>query len=753
MIFIHQRFSSRWNNRSEYHNTYQLQAKVWIAESNGKYADLAGNWVTIYQDLMNERQITFSLMDERNLTSGSRFENITNDVFYTFRVRSINKYGKSEWSESSRAMNIKDILKHTEQLRSSDPSNSVGAMVGGAVTALALLCILVFLYIFLIGRGGGHPLKKLIAGGSSHAAAKIIGAGGGAGVGSANTPDMELENLSRSPIRTNVENPMYDIPSDEELEKLPKVHRAQITLTRFLGSGAFGEVFEGLIKGNPSTINFMDTEPSLSVRNTSGHNLLENNSVRDGRGLPNNEHGNPQTLEPSAVPNDNQRKVAVKTLRKGATAQAKEDFLKEAKSMANFDHANIVELIGICLDNDPNFLILELMEGGDLLTYLRNCRPATARQCSLLSLGDLVDMCLDVAKGCAYLESIHFVHRDIAARNCLITPGSEGEDGRQMSSQRKVKIGDFGLSRDVYKTDYYRVGGEVDKLLPVKWMAPESLSDGIFTSQSDVWAFGVLLWEIWTLGQQPYSAKTNHEVMVYVKEGNTLDRPSMCPISLHSLMARCWAFEPEQRPTFAECLTQIQELQVYKDELNDICWHNSLSYIGSSGCSDRSSIASHHHLQLAPQNTTTTAGTFMSSSTSNNHRTPQNGFIPLRNEHPAVNLDFRRGRIDMHPRNGNRREATTGSIDSWKTGNGDSGYTNRTNTTIPLNRDSINSSTVSTDFQNIPSLNNGGHPVAHNTTSDSPYVMPMPPGIHPQLGDVINSHHVLSPSNRNNICR
>jgi proto-oncogene tyrosine-protein kinase ROS len=488
------------------------------------------------------------------------------------------------------------------------------------------------------------------------------------------------------------------------------------------------------------------------------------NDRREGGNTDNVEAGNQQstTTQASEVSNDNPtRKVAVKTLRKGATTQAKEDFLKEAKSMANFEHKNIVELIGICLDNDPNFLILELMEGGDLLTYLRNCRPTSVRQCSPLSLGDLVDMCLDVARGCAYLESIHFVHRDIAARNCLITPGNEVQEGRQTSSRRKVKIGDFGLSRDIYKTDYYRVGGEVDKLLPVKWMAPESLSDGIFTSQSDVWAFGVLLWEIWTLGQQPYSAKTNHEVMVYVKDRNTLDRPSMCPISVHSLMARCWEFEPDQRPTFAECLTQIQELQVYKDELNDICWHNSLSYVGSSGCSDRSSIASHHHFHSAPhQQNTTTTGTFISSSTgqpSNQRSNLQNGFVPIRNG----NIELRRGRMDMNSRNmNNGLETTTGSIDSWKTGggNGDSGYTNRTSTTLPLNTNSINSSRLSSDFPTIafPSINNGTRNdlnTIHNANSSSSYVMPMPPGTHSQIGDVIKSHHVLSPSDRNNICR
>ena len=233
----------------------------------------------------------------------------------------------------------------------------------------------------------------------------------------------------------------------------------------------------------------------------------------------------------------------------------------------------------------------------------------------------------------------------------------------------------------------------------------------------------------------------------------------MCPISLHSLMARCWAFDPEQRPKFSECLSQIQELQVYKDELNDICWHNSLSYIGSSGCSDRSSIASQHHLLLAPQNTTTT-GTLMSSATSNNPRISQNGFIPSRNGHHAiVGNEIRRGRIDTQFRNGLGME-NTGSIDSWKTGggNGDSGYTNRTTTTLPLNRNAFHSSLVSTDFPDTSSTNNESrsnpNPMNHNNSlSGSSYVMPRPPEMHPHLGDVINSHNILSPANRNNICR
>ena len=131
-------------------------------------------------------------------------------------------------------------------------------------------------------------------------------------------------------------------------------------------------------------------------------------------------------------------------------------------------------------------------------------------------------MCLDVAKGCVYLEEMHFVHRDLAARNCLVS--STDPDSRI------VKIGDFGLARDIYKNDYYRKEGE--GLLPVRWMSPESLVDGVFTTHSDVWAFGVLLWEIVTLGQQPYPARTNLEVLHHVRSGGRLTRPPNCPDEL-----------------------------------------------------------------------------------------------------------------------------------------------------------------------------------------------------------------------------
>lgn len=188
------------------------------------------------------------------------------------------------------------------------------------------------------------------------------------------------------------------------------------------------------------------------------------------------------------------------------------------------------------------------MEGGDLLSYLRKARGTTLSG-PLLTLADLVELCVDISKGCVYLEQMHFIHRDLAARNCLVSV-------KDYTSPRVVKIGDFGLAREIYKHDYYRKRGE--GLLPVRWMAPENLMDGIFTSQSDVWSFGILVWEILTLGHQPYPAHSNLDVLNYVQAGGRLEPPRNCPDDLWNLMFRCWAQEPDQRPTFYNIQDQLQ---------------------------------------------------------------------------------------------------------------------------------------------------------------------------------------------------
>ncbi|XP_061402666.1 protein sevenless [Musca vetustissima] len=286
--------------------------------------------------------------------------------------------------------------------------------------------------------------------------------------------------------------------SDADIALLPHVNWSQISLLNFLGSGAFGEVYEGLLK-----------------------------------------HEDNETPE----------KVAIKTLRKGASEFA--ELLQEAQLMSNFKHENIVRLIGVCCDTESISIIMEHMEGGDLLSYLRESRPNSTKPVASLQLLDLMTMCIDVATGMAYLEDMHFVHRDLACRNCLVSS--------RVPSKRVVKIGDFGLARDIYKSDYYRKEGEA--LVPVRWMAPESLVDGVFTTQSDVWAFGVLCWEILTLGQQPYAVRNNFEVLTFVKEGGRLEQPDNCPDKLFTLMSECWSTDPEDRPSFRKIFNTLLSIK------------------------------------------------------------------------------------------------------------------------------------------------------------------------------------------------
>ncbi|XP_048108390.1 LOW QUALITY PROTEIN: proto-oncogene tyrosine-protein kinase ROS [Alosa alosa] len=325
-------------------------------------------------------------------------------------------------------------------------------------------------------------------------------------------PDEELEEIRGLVGMGNACYAVRTLPIHCDIGPLPVFPRDQLKLQRLLGSGAFGEVYEGIATGIPSVDLKLDT------------------------------------------------RVAVKTLQQGATDEEKTDFLKEAHLMSQFSHPNILRLLGVCLLNEPQYLILELMEGGDLRSYLMGARPAPDHG-PLLNLGDLMDICLDVAKGCAYLEKMHFVHRDLAARNCLVSLQGYTDP------ERVVKIGDFGLSRDVYKKDYYRKRGE--GLLPVRWMPPESLTDGMFNKYSDVWAFGVLLWEVVSLGKQPYPALTNLEVMHHINSGGRLPAPADCPKSLYALMLACWSKTPSDRPNFRCLEERISQLRQLGDQLRE----------------------------------------------------------------------------------------------------------------------------------------------------------------------------------------
>lgn len=232
--------------------------------------------------------------------------------------------------------------------------------------------------------------------------------------------------------------------------------------------------------------------------------------------------------------------VAIKTISKTASQREKNEFLNEASVMKNFSTFHIIKLIGVVSIENPPFVIMELMENGDLKTYLRRIRdtrlvPDTCR---------IMRMAAEIADGMAYLESKKYVHRDLAARNCMV------------SKDLVCKIGDFGMARDVYETDYYKIGRK--GLLPIRWMAPENLSDGVFTSDSDVWSFGVVLYEILTLAEIPYQGFSNEEVLSHVLHKGTLNVPRDCPENIHKIMEKCFKWRPSDRPTFMEIVSELE---------------------------------------------------------------------------------------------------------------------------------------------------------------------------------------------------
>eukprot|EP00057_Strongylocentrotus_purpuratus_P022779 XP_011677253.1 PREDICTED: uncharacterized protein LOC591965 [Strongylocentrotus purpuratus] len=232
--------------------------------------------------------------------------------------------------------------------------------------------------------------------------------------------------------------------------------------------------------------------------------------------------------------------VAVKTLKLGASVEEKLDFLSEAEVMKRFNHKNIVNLLGVCTRGEPMYAVMEFMLYGDLKTFLLGRRHLVGegvyeRNQHVMCPDQLTSMVSDIASGLSYLASINYVHRDLACRNCLV------------DASYTVKIGDFGMTRALYDSDYYRLGKR--SKLPVRWMAPESLTEGIFTTMSDVWSLGVVIYEVVTFGSFPYQELSNAEVLDYIRNRNSLRPPEGCSPALGALMMQCWAIQPQHRPT------------------------------------------------------------------------------------------------------------------------------------------------------------------------------------------------------------
>uniref|UniRef100_A0A8C5NFW6 receptor protein-tyrosine kinase n=1 Tax=Gouania willdenowi TaxID=441366 RepID=A0A8C5NFW6_GOUWI len=243
--------------------------------------------------------------------------------------------------------------------------------------------------------------------------------------------------------------------------------------------------------------------------------------------------------------------VAVKTLREDANKNARNDFLKEIRIMSRLRDPNIVLLLAVCVDTDPLCMITEYMENGDLNQFLSPPNPQTK---SGTEQRQISRMAVQITSGMKYLSSLNFVHRDLATRNCLV--------GKNYT----IKIADFGMSRNLYRGDYYRIQGRA--VLPIRWMSWESILLGKFTTASDVWAFGVTLWEILTLcKEQPYCHLSDEQVIentgeFFRDQGKQvyLPKPPRCPDAVYSdLMLSCWRRNAKQRPSFQEIQTQLLE--------------------------------------------------------------------------------------------------------------------------------------------------------------------------------------------------
>uniref|UniRef100_A0AAY5K9V5 Fibroblast growth factor receptor n=1 Tax=Esox lucius TaxID=8010 RepID=A0AAY5K9V5_ESOLU len=294
--------------------------------------------------------------------------------------------------------------------------------------------------------------------------------------------------------------------------------------------------------------------------------------------------------------------VAVKMLKDDATEKDLSDLVSEMEMMKMIGkHKNIINLLGACTQEGPLYVIVEYASKGNLREYLRARRPPGMEysydiaRCSdeQLTFKDLVSCTYQVARGMEYLASQKCIHRDLAARNVLVTESNF------------MKIADFGLARDVHNIDYYKK--TTNGRLPVKWMAPEALFDRVYTHQSDVWSFGVLMWEIFTLGGSPYPGIPVEELFKLLKEGHRMDKPGNCTNELYMMMKDCWHAISSHRPTFKQLVEDLDRILTLatNEEYLDLCapaeqYSPSFQDTRSSCSSGDDSVFSHDPLPDEP---------------------------------------------------------------------------------------------------------------------------------------------------------
>ena len=322
--------------------------------------------------------------------------------------------------------------------------------------------------------------------------------------------------------------PIYDIPKPlKKSEELLQISRQKIVEIRNLGVGRFGKVVLA------ATVGVSLKDLKLGTNDDRNRSIL----------------------------------VAIKKLREDADSHLKEMFEQEIKFMTRLKNANVVRLLGVCKGAE-SFLMMEYMENGDLHEFLQK-QKLVSDSLPGLQKGEITPliqlyMAVQIASGMRYLASMKFVHRDLAARNCLV--------GRDFV----VKISDFGMSRNLYDSVYYRIRGHL--ILPIRWMANESFY-GKFSVKSDVWSFGITVWEIFTLAQnEPYHEMTDEELIADAikEEGRKLlPNPSTCPKDVYDILLRCWVNEPLIRADFEEVYSRF--FTVYTKLSKQAKRHTSIS--------------------------------------------------------------------------------------------------------------------------------------------------------------------------------
>ncbi|CAK1593714.1 unnamed protein product [Parnassius mnemosyne] len=318
-------------------------------------------------------------------------------------------------------------------------------------------------------------------------------------------PVVKIEKQKLSQVQSNTSDSMmmseYELPMDIDWE----VPRESLSLGKVLGEGEFGKVVKaecvGIVKPGVQSV------------------------------------------------------VAVKMLKEGHTDAEMMALVSEMEMMKMIGkHVNIINLLGCCTQDGPLYVIVEYAPNGNLREFLRNHRPGNRyesptedlKEKKTLTQKDLVSFSYQVARGMEYLASRRCIHRDLAARNVLV------------SDDCVLKIADFGLAKDVHSNDYYRK--KTEGRLPVRWMAPESLYHKVFTTQTDVWSFGVLLWEIMTLGGTPYPTVPGQYMYQHLSAGHRMEKPPCCSLEIYMLMRECWSFSPGDRPSFTELVEDLDKI-------------------------------------------------------------------------------------------------------------------------------------------------------------------------------------------------